>query len=89
MMSRSLFRRRRAEASCREVGRALQGFLDGEVEADFAEKISEHLEDCRRCGLEAETYRSIKRSLGRRQPAVDGDAVARLRAFGEELTSRE
>ena len=86
MISRSRFRRRRAEADCREVGKALQHYLDGEVEADFADKIAGHLEDCRRCGLEVETYTRIKESLGRRLPEVDQEAIDRLRAFGEELT---
>ncbi|NIR39979.1 MAG: hypothetical protein GWN79_20905, partial [Actinobacteria bacterium] len=60
MITRSRFRRHGAEASCREVGRALQHYLDGNVAEDFAEKIADHLEDCRRCGLEVETYTRIK-----------------------------
>ena len=87
-MIRRSWRRRRSDrpADCREVGRVLQGYLDGEVEPDFAAKIDAHLEACRDCGLEAETYNRIKSSLARRHPAVDEEAIARLRAFGEELT---
>ncbi|MGZ6802364.1 MAG: zf-HC2 domain-containing protein [Nocardioidaceae bacterium] len=72
-------------ASCLEVGRQLQSFLDGEVDGLTAARLSRHLELCRRCGMRAETYRQIKRSLERRAVDVDPDAVARLRAFGEHL----
>lgn len=76
-------------ASCREVGQALQSYLDGEVEGLTAERIHHHLELCRRCGMKADTYQQIKASLARRQAPVDPDAVARLRAFGEQLMERE
>lgn len=87
MIRRSRLRRRgNRPVDCREVGRVLQSYLDGEVDADFAALIGEHLEACRDCGLESETYNRIKSSLARRLPAVDDDAIARLRSFGEELT---
>lgn len=86
MIRRSRFRRRRPAVDCREVGRVLQSYLDGEVEDDFAAKIGDHLEMCRDCGLEAETYQRIKLSLGARLPEVDDEAIARLREFGEGLT---
>lgn len=44
-----------------------------------------HLEDCRRCGMEAAAYTEIKASLARRGEALPDDAVARLRSFGERL----
>lgn len=75
-------------ASCMQVGRALQSYLDGEVEGITAERISHHLELCRRCGMRADTYRQIKASLARRQTPVDPNAVARLRAFGEHLVEQ-
>ena len=87
MITRSWFRRRRSEVNCREVGKALQSYLDGDVEPDFAEKIAEHLEACRRCGLAHETYSQIKSSLGSRRTQVNDDVVARLRDFGESLTA--
>lgn len=46
------------------------------------------LEDCRRCRLQADTYRKIKEAFARRE-APDGDAVDRLRAFGESLMRGE
>ncbi len=86
MISRSWFRRRRPEVNCRELGKVLQSYLDDDVEPDFAAKIAEHLEACKDCGLEAETYTQIKDSLASQRPEVGGDVVTRLRDFGESLT---
>lgn len=85
MIRRSRLRRADAEARCREVGRVLQGYLDHEVEPGFAKRIQEHLDDCRRCGLEAEAYRRLKTSLEIHQQPVDPEAVDRLRAFGRSI----
>lgn len=72
--------------SCPEVGRLLQRFLDGELREDAEiEMLSAHLDECKRCGLEAETYRKIKASLAGRREPVPAEAVARLRRFGEQL----
>jgi anti-sigma factor RsiW len=86
MIRRRLLRRGNAEVHCREVGRALQHYLDGDVESDFAQKIAEHLEKCKDCGLEYETYKQIKDSLAEQDPGVDADAIARLRDFGKNLS---
>jgi anti-sigma factor RsiW len=64
----------------------LQSYLDDDVEPDFAARIAEHLEACKDCGLEAETYAQIKNSLADRRPEVGSDVVTRLRDFGESLT---
>ena len=85
MITRSWLRRRRPTVNCREVGRVLQSYLDDDVEPDFASKIAAHLEACRDCGLEAETYIQIKDSLARQRPVVDDEVVARLRDFGESI----
>lgn len=85
MIRRSFLRRNRPEVDCREVGKVLQSYLDDDVEDDFAAKISAHLEACKHCGLEVETYRRIKASLAARMPAVDPAALERLRRFGDEL----
>lgn len=79
---------RRAErpARCREVGRVLQRYLDGEVDELTARRVARHLEDCLRCGMAAQTYAEIKRSLAR-QGHVDDGTVDRLRAFGERLAA--
>ena len=86
MLVRSWIRRRRPAVDCRELGKVLQSYLDDDVDPDFATKIAEHLEACKDCGLEAETYTQIKESLAGRRPRVDDDVVDRLRDFGESLT---
>ena len=79
--------RRRSERpmNCMQVGRRLQRYLDGHVDDLTARRIMLHLEDCRRCGMEAATYTEIKASLARRGEELPDDAVARLRSFGERL----
>jgi hypothetical protein len=47
--------------------------------------LAAHLEDCRRCGLEADTYERIKHSLADHQPSVPADSLARLREFGSRI----
>ena len=86
MIRRRWTRRNRPDVDCREVGRVLQSYLDNDVEPEFAEKIAGHLEACRDCGLEVETYRQIKASLAAKLPAVDPAAVERLRSFGAQIT---
>lgn len=48
------------EANCMQVRRVLQSYLDGEVDELTARRVGRHLEHCRRCGLNAETYEAIK-----------------------------
>jgi len=87
MITRRWYRPQSKEANCREVGQVLQNYLDGNVEAGFAEKIEAHLEKCRDCGLERDTYQQIKSSLARQSPSVDSEAIDRLREFGSKLTT--
>ncbi|MEO7979337.1 MAG: zf-HC2 domain-containing protein [Sporichthyaceae bacterium] len=75
----------RDEASCWEVARALQSALDGGLDDAGARRVARHLELCRRCGLEADTYTAIKATLSRGGREVDPDTVARLREFGAGL----
>lgn len=74
-----------AEATCAEVGRVLQSYLDGQVDEMTARRVARHLEACRRCGLEARTYEAIKEALARQRTDVDAAALERLRSFGERL----
>jgi anti-sigma factor RsiW len=88
----SWWRRRRSTedvATCREVARVLQSYLDGHVDDLTARRVARHLEMCRRCGMEARTYAEIKAALARRGPEVDLEAVRRLRAFGAELLEND
>jgi anti-sigma factor RsiW len=88
-----LFRRgARRPMGCAEVGRLLQVYLDGELDDETrARRLRAHLDDCRRCGLEAETYKRLKASLARtnRADAQFTDALNRLREFGERLARGE
>jgi anti-sigma factor RsiW len=75
-----------APANCREVATYLHAFLDGEVDDRTAQRLAAHLEDCRKCGLEASTYRALKQALDRRSdPPLD--ALNRLHAFAEQLVA--
>lgn len=72
--------------SCPEVGRLLQRFLDDELADEVEiELLADHLEECKRCGLEAETYQKIKDALANRRTPVPQESVDRLREFGERL----
>lgn len=75
---------------CRQVATVLQGYLDGEVDPATAHMVRDHLEECRRCGLEASTYRAIKTAIPVAEATasrtkVDPQAVERLRRFAEDL----
>lgn len=74
--------------SCRQLGPVLQSYLDGEIDPADIEIIKGHLEACRDCGLEAETYTAIKQSLNLRQTTVPDAVLARLHEFSESLASR-
>ena len=73
--------------ACPEVGRLLQHYLDGSLDDRHATRLRAHLDDCRRCGMEVDTYAQIKTSLARRGSDLPADAIARLRAFGAQLTT--
>ena len=79
----------RDELDCHEVGELLQQYLDDHIDHERARLIEAHLEHCRRCGLEAETYQRIKDSLAAHVSEVPPDAVTRLRDFGERLVRGE
>lgn len=86
-MRRWLTRPSNRPLSCRQVGRLLQRYLDDAVDELTARRIARHLEDCRRCGLEADAYLAIKASLARRDPSLPADAVRRLQDLGERLAA--
>jgi anti-sigma factor RsiW len=77
--------------TCHRLGRWLQHYLDGELDAATTAEVRRHLETCVRCGLEVDTYARITTALreaGGDAPALIGDEVAleRLRRFADELT---
>lgn len=69
---------------CLRVALRLQRYLDGEVDEVTARRIAAHLEECGKCGMEAETYRQVKEALARGEPPSD-DALGRVRGFAEAL----
>jgi predicted anti-sigma-YlaC factor YlaD len=78
---------RRRELSCRAVGKLLQTHLDGELEDVSAVLVAAHLDDCHRCGLEAEAYQWLVRALLRLAPPVEPERLVRIRAFADELAA--
>jgi anti-sigma factor RsiW len=74
---------------CREVADVLQSFLDGELPESERHLVAEHLEHCERCGIEADVYREVKRSLEQLATPPDRQAVARLRSFADGLAAND
>lgn len=79
--------RRRRPLRCRAVRRLLQAYLDAEIAPVSGLRVAEHLLSCRRCGLEADAYRWLVRSLAWLAGPDDRDSLARLRAFADELAA--
>jgi hypothetical protein len=75
----------RDRIECMRVKPLLQAFLDGELDEAQRSLVARHLEACRRCGLAASTYRSLKQRLAGLGAPADPDAVARLEAFVDGL----
>ena len=87
-----IFKRNRPAASrAKRSARNLQSFLDEESIGDLTvDQLEKHLELCRRCGLEADAYRSIKSSLAQVGKANENaSTLQRLRAFGQQLVDEE
>lgn len=75
--------------SCRQVGKVIQSFLDSELDEITSDKVAEHLEGCRRCGMAADVYLEIKASLGHDDPEVPAESLSRLEDFARRLTAGE
>jgi len=71
--------------NCREVGRRLQTYLDGELDKSRVEAIKHHLDACADCGLEADVFNKIKADLAEVSPIPDSAALQRLREFTEQI----
>lgn len=74
---------------CAYVGQVLQRYLDGATDPETTALVRAHLDDCLHCGLEADTYRTIKAALAAHRQPPPPDAVQRLRDFGLQLTRAE
>jgi len=75
-------------ASCLQVMRVLQSYLDGHTDEVTARRVANHLEACRRCGMEASIYREMKAALARQAKPLDDESLVRLRQFSFSLTQR-
>jgi anti-sigma factor RsiW len=78
-----------SRSECHQAAKALQSYLDGELDPAAAAMVGDHLEICQACGLEASAYLAIKTvisSTGAETTAVDTDAVDRLVRFARELS---
>lgn len=71
--------------SCRQLGPVLQSYIDDEAHELDVEAIRRHLEACRNCGLEYDTYIELKERLSRQTPAVPADVTQRLLDFSRKL----
>ncbi|WP_051399862.1 anti-sigma factor family protein [Haloechinothrix halophila] len=69
---------------CWQVMRVIQAYLDDETDSRIAEEVADHLEDCRRCGLEYETYAAIKESVARHERPPH-EVVRQIRNFWKDL----
>lgn len=74
---------------CMRTIRILQPYLDGNLGEMSARRVATHLENCRRCGLEASVYTEIKLALRGKDGPVDPEVLGRLRRFGEQLASSD
>ena len=87
-LKRRFWRQSSTALNCREVGRVLQGYLDGHLADADATLVAAHLDECRDCGLEAAAYERIKAALAHPMPeGADPEAIQRLRQFGQDLSS--
>lgn len=77
-------------ATCAEVMRSLQSYLDGEIKDDLSARgIEAHLEVCRRCGMEAKTFRELKSALRSAERDIDPHTIERLENFARSLGDQE
>jgi len=82
--------RRRRSISCRQVGRSLQEYLDGELDdPELVARLREHLEACRDCGLEADTYQALRDAMRHQASVTESPELQRLRDFGARLAAGE
>lgn len=72
--------------SCHRVRQLVQAYLDGELHGPEVDKLATHLHRCKRCGVEADSYRRIKAALGAPVPAP---ALDRLREFARSVPTNE
>ncbi len=86
MMRLMMRLRRKAGISCARVQDLVQSYIDGELEdGPERERLVAHLEMCRLCGVEAETYERIKASLAADPPPESLDRLTQFAASIPDL----
>ena len=86
MMRLMMRLRRKAGISCARVQDLVQSYIDGELEdGPERERLVAHLEMCRLCGVEAETYERIKASLAADSPPESLDRLTHFAASIPDL----
>ena len=79
--------RRKAGISCARVQDLVQSYLDGELDdGPERDRLIAHLEMCRLCGVEAETYERIKASLAAAPPTESVDRLTKFAASIPTMT---
>ena len=76
---------KRGGASCLQVARSLQRYLDGDLDEATRARVAGHLGVCRRCGLDEQAYRQIKAALASRGAELPDEPIERLRAFATRI----
>jgi len=79
--------RNRGGASCIQVARILQQYLDNQLDERAAEQVVRHLKACRRCGLDADSYRAVKIALAQSSRPAPPERIERLTSFVAQLVS--
>ncbi|MEX0868506.1 MAG: zf-HC2 domain-containing protein [Nitriliruptoraceae bacterium] len=67
-----------ARPSCEQVGAVIQAYLDGELGADDAEVVAEHLRHCDRCPIEADKLRRVIEAIRAQRPDLAPDVRSQL-----------
>jgi hypothetical protein len=79
--------RKKGGVSCIQVARILQRYLDDQLDERAASAVADHLDECRRCGLDAESYREVKIALAHTSQPPSPERVSRLTSFVAHLVS--
>ena len=79
--------RKKGGVSCIQVARILQRYLDDQLDERAASQVAAHLDECRRCGLDAESYREVKMALAHSSRPPSPERVERLTSFVAHLVS--
>lgn len=65
--------------------KVLQDYLDNALDEAKADQVARHLDECHRCGLEAEVYQEIKTALKRQERSLNSQVLQRLSNFSDQL----